>query len=258
VTDAVAADLAAANLAAANGKLGMLEQEFMPMITMNGDQSWPAVLPVNGTGEPASARGPVTVNVAQDSLSSSATGPGYGDALSDSHKVPRRLDLQRFEVQLSKDGAASFGLAHVPMEDGSGTLLIVDWKESGPIGRWNAEKLELGLPECALKRGDRVVCVNGSTADIDGMRRLLREDTVHFTVERWPETINVLLQKRTTADKYGMQTDLLRKDDGEQVLVVRQIWGGLLGEWNQWACLSRRFFETVSPGSDSSVNVMSI
>merc|ERR1712032_154743 len=86
--------------------------------------------------------------------------------------------------------------------------------------------------------------------DIDGMRALLRNDNVHFTVERWPVVTKVLLQKRNANDKYGMQTELVQKDDGKQILIVRTVWGGLLGEWNQWACMSRRFFEAVQPGSE--------
>lgn len=165
-----------------------------------------------------------------------------------------RPELLRFEVQLSKDApeaGGSYGLAHVPMEDGSSTLLVVDFREAGPVGAWNREQQELGMEQCMLQRGDRIVCVNGTATDLNGMRALLRESQVHFTVERWPETVNVLLQKRTPADKYGMQTELFQRDDGTQVLVVCQILqGGLLGEWNRWACLSRRFSEAVVPGCE--------
>lgn len=157
----------------------------------------------------------------------------------------------RFDVALSKDsGNSSFGLAHAPMQDGSGVLLVVELREGGIVARWNAEQARAGKPEWVIKSADRIVQVGGSS-DIDIMRAHFREDRVQFTVERWPEIIIASLKKRCAGDKYGMQTDLVMMEDGVEVLRVGQLsTGGLLEEWNRGAIMSRRHHEIVHPGSE--------
>jgi len=167
-------------------------------------------------------------------------------------------EIIKFNVELAKNGDTSYGLAHVPMEDGTNTLLIVEFRDSGPIGRWNETQVAEGKPNNQIQAGDRIVAVGGSS-DLQSMRASLRQDTVTFTVERWPSHIQVALHKKTAADKFGMQTDLIRKgleskeNPGEwsDVLCVGQIpGGGLLEQWNQWAILSRQFHQVVPPGSE--------
>jgi len=154
----------------------------------------------------------------------------------------------RFEVTLSKQGTKSFGIAHVPMEDGTDTLMVVKTSDEGPVEIWNAMQRDCGRLERQVMRGDRIVCVGGIVADLHGMRELLRQDSVRFSVERWPETWIIPLEKKSQDDRFGMRTELVFRADGTEELRVTQVSGGLLGEWNQWANVTKRFFETVTPG----------
>lgn len=158
-------------------------------------------------------------------------------------------EIVSFKVTVTKTPGENFGLAHIPMEDGSQSLLVVELRPDGPMTRWNMEQRAMGRADFDVRRGDRIVNV-GSVSDIEGMRDLLREDNVEFTVERWPEVVSVLLKKLEPTDKYGMQTDLIIKDDGAKVLRVGRISGGLLGEWNTVAAGSRRFFEVIGQSSE--------
>jgi len=158
-------------------------------------------------------------------------------------------DIVRFKVALSKASGENFGLAHMPMEDGSQSLLVVELRSDGPISTWNMEQRALGRGDIDVRRGDRIVSV-GYVSDIDGMRELLRQDQVEFSVERWPPSVAVVLNKREPTDKYGMQTDLLIRDDGSKVLRVGRISGGLLGEWNTSAAAARRFYDVVGQFSE--------
>jgi len=156
--------------------------------------------------------------------------------------------LVSFDLQLTKEEGTTYGLAHVPVRDGTNTLLIVEWKEDGPVGKWNRARRDLGSPEQQVERGDRITSVNG-VSDTDGMRSALRLGQIRLAVERWPERIVVSLQKRNASDRYGLRTDLIPTEvDGKHQLRVIQVVGGLVGEWNAWACLTKRFFEVVSPG----------
>lgn len=156
--------------------------------------------------------------------------------------------LVSFDLQLSKDEGSTYGLAHVPVRDGTNTLLIVEWKEDGPIGKWNRARRNVGSPEHQIERGDRITSVNG-VFDTDGMRAALRLGTISLNIERWPERIVISLQKRDRSDRYGLRTDLIPTEmEGQHQLRVIQVVGGLVGEWNAWACLTKRFFEVVSPG----------
>mmetsp|Transcript_1985 Transcript_1985/g.3316 ORF Transcript_1985/g.3316 Transcript_1985/m.3316 type:complete len:277 (-) Transcript_1985:49-879(-) len=161
-------------------------------------------------------------------------------------------DILRFKVSLSKEGTGSFGLAHMPMEDGSNSLQIIELRLDGesPVSKWNADQRKIGSPECALMRGDRIVSV-GFVNDLDGMRELLRQDHVTFTVERWPDTTVVYLHKRQPSDKFGMVTDVFSRDDGWTALRLSRISSqGLLLHWNKVAEASRRFFDVVCPWSE--------
>lgn len=152
----------------------------------------------------------------------------------------KKPEILRFQVSLCKAAGENFGLAHMPMEDGSHSLLIVELRQDGPMARWNKDH----KANQVVVRGDRIVAV-GAVTDIDGMRELLRQDIVEFTVERWPQAVTIVLKKLQPTDKYGMQTDLIIRDDGSKVLRVGRISGGLLGEWNALAAGSRRFFDVV-------------
>jgi len=161
----------------------------------------------------------------------------------------KKPNILRFKVILSKSSNENFGLAHMPMEDGSMSLLVVELRPDGPIDKWNAEQRSMGQGDFQVRPGDRIVNV-GNARDLDGMRQLLRQDRVAFIVERWPEVVNVSLKKRSPSDKYGMQTDLIIRDDGTKVLRVGRISGGLLAEWNTLAAGARRFFDIVGPFSE--------
>jgi len=163
-------------------------------------------------------------------------------------------EIVSFKVTIAKTPSENFGLAHMPMEDGSQSLLVVELRPDGPMTRWNMEQRAMGRADFDVRRGDRIVNV-GNLSDIEGMRELLRQDNVEFAVERWPQVVSVLLKKGEPTDKYGMQTDLIIKDDGAKVLRVGKISGGLLGEWNTQAAESRRFFEVIGQFSEiTSVN----
>merc|ERR1719254_433224 len=94
-------------------------------------------------------------------------------------------ELVRFKVNLRKQAGEPFGLAHMPMEDGSQSLLVVELRGEGPIVRWNMEQRAMGLNEFQMQRGDRIVRV-GQDTTVDAMRERLRKDDVDFVVERWP------------------------------------------------------------------------
>lgn len=160
----------------------------------------------------------------------------------------------RFKVAISKQANEPFGLAHMPMEDGSQSLLVVELRSEGPIAKWNMEQQALGLNDFTMRRGDRIVCVD-TDYDIERMREKLRKNDIDFVVERWPENVPVRLKKGSPTDKYGMQTDLIAREDGTKVLRVGRISGGLLGDWNALAASERRYCEIVSQHSEiTSVN----
>lgn len=163
---------------------------------------------------------------------------------------PAADGIFRFEVSVTKESSEGYGLAHVPVEDGSNTLLIVALRDQGPVARWNEERRKLGDDEKTVQRGDRIVAVGGVADDVEVMRSMLRQDAAVFTLERWPDTIIVSLVKRLPADKFGMSTESVKREDGVEVLRVSQIWGGLMSEWNQSACQSRRFHEAVTPACE--------
>lgn len=164
--------------------------------------------------------------------------------------APTTDGIYIFEVFVTKRSGEGYGLAHVPVDDGSGTLLIVALRDKGPIAEWNEEQRRLGDNDRTVQRGDRIVAVGGITDDVDAMRSMLREDSAVFTLERWPKTIDLKLVKRVPADTYGLSTERVKRGDGKEVLRVTQIWGGLMSEWNQTTCQSRRFHETVAPASE--------
>jgi len=203
------------------------------------------------TLDPASvAKGDGIIN-----MNEIATVPvGSKDFILSNHEADGTLkkpEIVRFAVSLTKSSGENFGLAHMPMEDGSQSLLIVELRPDGPMARWNAQQRAIGKQE--VRRGDRRVAVMQATdviSDIDGMRELLRQNTVDFTVERWPPSVTIVLKKREPTDKYGMQTDLIIKDDGSKVLRVGRISGGILGDWNTLAAGGRRFFDVVGQFSE--------
>lgn len=158
-------------------------------------------------------------------------------------------EIKRFKVSISKRPGETFGLAHMPMEDGSHSLLVIDLRNEGPIARWNKEQHALGHSEFQMRRGDRIVRV-GNSCDIDAMRDRLRQDSVDFIVERWPEVIPVVMRKTDAMDRYGMQTDLIVREDDEKVLRVGRISGGLLGAWNKSAAADRRYSEIIAQHSE--------
>lgn len=164
--------------------------------------------------------------------------------------APTTDGIYIFEVFVTKSSGEGYGLAHVPVDDGSSTLLIVALRDQGPVAKWNEERRRLGDNERTVRRGDRIVTVGGITDNVDAMRSMLREDSAVFTLERWPETISLKLVKRVPADTYGVSTERVKRGDGRDVLRVTHIWGGLMSEWNQAACQSRRFHETVAPASE--------
>jgi len=180
-----------------------------------------------------------------------AVGPGSRDfvmSTNEIHGILKKPEIIRFKVRLTRLPTENFGLAHMPMEDGSQSLLVVELRPSGPMDRWNAEQRNLSQPDFQVQPGDRIVSVGDSKAgDLDGMRQLLRQDKAEFVVERWPPLLSVSLKKRTPNDKYGMQTDLIIRDDGTKILRVGRISGGLLGESNALAARTRRFFDVVGP-----------
>jgi len=159
--------------------------------------------------------------------------------------VIKKPEIIRFKVKISKAAGENFGLAHMPMEDGSQSLLVVELRPDGPVARWNKAQ----PAQEQVRPGDRIVGV-GYVSDIDGMRELLRQDNVEFTVERWPQSMTIVLKKKDSTDKYGMQTDLIIRDDGSKVLRVGRISGGLMGDWNALCAQSRRFFDIVGQFSE--------
>jgi len=139
------------------------------------------------------------------------------------------------------------------MEDGSESLLVVELQPNTPIDRYNYETEKMQNPQHMVKRGDRIVLVGDGTnekSDVDGMRELFQKESVVLSIERWPQEVSIILKKRNTDDKYGMQTDLIIRDDGSKVLRVGRISGGLLGEWNSLAESARRFFDVVGQFSE--------
>eukprot|EP00927_Polykrikos_kofoidii_P006591 TRINITY_DN12667_c0_g1_i3.p1 TRINITY_DN12667_c0_g1~~TRINITY_DN12667_c0_g1_i3.p1 ORF type:complete len:258 (-),score=24.13 TRINITY_DN12667_c0_g1_i3:74-847(-) len=161
--------------------------------------------------------------------------------------IPPLGKVFSFSVSLDKDGGDSFGLAHVPLEDVTSCLLIVDFRDQGPVARWNAERDRLGTPDFKIRRGDRIVAV-GSERDLDRMRMLLTEETAQCTVERWPESTGVRLKKEFRDDTIGIQTDLIERADGGEALIVTGVIQGYMADWNSWAITNRYYHAVISPG----------
>lgn len=159
-----------------------------------------------------------------------------------------RSGCHYFDVELSKHGnELSFGMAHVPMEDGSGHLLVVDFRDVGPVARWNEQQRQLGKEDSILRRGDRIVSV-GPVTDLDGIKAKLRQASIVFNAVRWPQSIAVRLTKGRLSDQFGVQLETVDSATGLQILRVNRITAGILSEWNNMAWRSRRLFEIVSPG----------
>jgi hypothetical protein len=174
-------------------------------------------------------------------------------------EAPVKLDayedmdgLLYFKANLKAGGSDSIlGFEHIPAEDGSNTLLITDVMDEGSsLGIWNNKMRSNGQESMFILRGDRIAAVNGIKGDREAMAGLLREGSPELEVQRWPSLIKVALQRTDPGVKLGMQVELVQKADSTQVLRVGRIMGGLLGDWNQRAVSSGRFFEAVVPGSE--------
>lgn len=175
--------------------------------------------------------------------------PGRADLGVPASRPPSAAPLA-FEVKLVKTGDQSFGLAHVPMEDGTQTLLVVDLRDIGPVARYNAKMREMGNLDAMLQRGDRIVAVGETRGDLEKMRELLRKDSCHIFAERWPEVFSVRLEKAHKDDKFGIKTETILKSVDHKVLRVSVISLGLVHRWNTDAQLSKRFHEIVVPGME--------
>lgn len=182
-------------------------------------------------------------------LNSRGGSTGGGDVDKEGYEQHDGPELFRFVVDLQKDAGDTFGLAHVPMEDGSSSLLVVDFREGGAVSRWNTAREKEGALDYMIRRGDRIVNV-GSDTDMEAMRMMLRQDLVQFSVERWPANVSMRLTKAHINHKFGIQTDLIDRENGLQALCVSGIMDGILSDWNQVAYSSRRYFEIVSHGSE--------
>jgi len=162
-------------------------------------------------------------------------------------------DLVTFDVTLTKRAGASFGFAHTLIEDGGASMLLIcELRDEGPVQKWNDECHRNGRTQNAIQRSDRIVSVAGSR-DIDTMRSLLRKDEVRFAIERWPETFTVTLKKLESSDRFGMRTELARRPDRsdgspQQALLIAQVAGGLLGQWNEKCQANRHFYAVLGPG----------
>lgn len=163
------------------------------------------------------------------------------------HSTPRVL---RFEVTLSKDGEDSFGLAQAPLDEHN-FLVVHALKQDGAVFRWNSEQAQKGRLERTLRLGDIIVSV-GDAVSLEAMRANLLKDQVRLTIERWPPMIIATLEKKESADKYGMKTETGFADeaDGAEMLRVTEIIGGLLGKWNLTCASSERFCDVVPVGSN--------
>jgi len=160
-------------------------------------------------------------------------------------------DVVRFQVKLNKDPSATsgYGLAHAALE-GAGVLMVMELRPDGVVSKWNSDRIAEGKPQVAVKPGDRIVAMEGA-ADLSAMRSMFREqESVDFTVERWPDIVNITLSRESPADTFGLNVDVVNKQDGHKVLVVFEVAPGIMQEWNTRAFAAKEFYSIVTPGSE--------
>jgi len=87
-------------------------------------------------------------------------------------------------------------MVHMPDQDGSQALIVIQIHPGGLIHRWNEEQRANGQLEQQVRIGDRIVGVvddiDGDAKDIDAMRRLMKKDTVEFIIERLPPSADTV------------------------------------------------------------------
>mmetsp|Transcript_54396 Transcript_54396/g.168778 ORF Transcript_54396/g.168778 Transcript_54396/m.168778 type:complete len:252 (-) Transcript_54396:18-773(-) len=160
-------------------------------------------------------------------------------------------EILRFEVALTGQCAEGYGGQHAPAEDGSESLVVTSVEENSPLAEWNEQQVQAETPEYTVRAGDHIVSVDSVLVGVASMGEQLQmaHSSVRFVVERWPEVVVAALDRRMPADKLGMRTESIERQDGTEVLTLCQVTGGLLGDWNRLAFRDRRFFEVVQPGS---------
>mmetsp|Transcript_18399 Transcript_18399/g.45781 ORF Transcript_18399/g.45781 Transcript_18399/m.45781 type:complete len:278 (-) Transcript_18399:233-1066(-) len=163
----------------------------------------------------------------------------------------RKEGVVRFQVKLRKDGAASggYGFAHAALE-GAGVLMVMELRAGGIMAQWNADRTAEGKPEDVIRPGDRIVALEGAE-DLSAMRSMFREqESVDFTVERWPDRMKISLKRDSPADSFGMNVDPVVKQDGSKVLVIFEVNPGVIQEWNTRAAGEKEFYSIVTPGCE--------
>jgi len=118
------------------------------------------------------------------------------------------------------------------------------------MAQWNADRTAEGKPEDVIRPGDRIVALEGAE-DLSAMRSMFREqESVDFTVERWPDRMKISLKRDSPADSFGMNVDPVVKQDGSKVLVIFEVNPGVIQEWNTRAAGEKEFYSIVTPGCE--------
>jgi len=162
--------------------------------------------------------------------------------------------ILHFDVDLAKNGNEGFGLAHIPIEDETNTLVVVAIQSGGCLWRRNEKTAELGKPEHTVRPGDRIVSVNGVFSDVITMRTSLKNQSVTLRVERWPEKFIVPVRRRYPTERLGLATEIApsESENDRMALLVNQISDGYFADWNNQASATKRLSELITCGTEVS------
>mmetsp|Transcript_1648 Transcript_1648/g.4072 ORF Transcript_1648/g.4072 Transcript_1648/m.4072 type:complete len:184 (-) Transcript_1648:336-887(-) len=95
----------------------------------------------------------------------------------------------QFDVELWRDsedggGAAGYGFGYIELEKQPNMLLVVSVREDSAVARWNAQCQEEGMPDYAIKAGDKIIGVNGAQDAASMREELHQSEGVGLVVQR--------------------------------------------------------------------------
>jgi len=146
--------------------------------------------------------------------------------------------IVEWQATLQKpDKKAVFGLAHMPAKDGASVLVVAQFLEDGPVGRWNTNCKLAGKPEHMIRVGDRIVQVNGGELSVKALQAAFQADELNLRLQRFPETFELMLTKDPKNNLCGMRIESqCALQISERVLVVAEVlMNGMVDRWNKEA-----------------------
>jgi len=154
---------------------------------------------------------------------------GGTSSTSQANLVPKAEDAQPSEYRIiieKGDDADGLGLGlDVDLTDGP--TLLVDAVQAGLVQRWNAANARHGME---VRKGDRIVEVNGVRGDSRQLVEQLNRDATMQMVIRRPEEFRVVVRKGGETKKLGLELSYCA---GGATLLVQAVNDGLVQMWNE-------------------------